>query len=757
MTRIPEGLSEALKPHLDENEPILLCASADRDGFTSFCDIVLAATPRRLCLLKGNVTREKTFRGFVDHGKKKTETTRDFASYEYSEYPLDTIENLEVINLVSGGELTATKNGASHALCAFTNARSKEIGRFVMLFNRLKNKGELTEEDYKSTEKQETCPKCGMIYPDPTHPVCPNCSKKSTTMLRILKLAMPYKWQMIAVYLLTIGGAGLSLLLPYLKGKTLYDGALTQGSAMEGKIGLVLLLVIGAMIVQLAMRVLANIINVNFSARLIYNIKTTAFRAMQKLSLSFFMDKQTGTLMTRINGDASGMHYFLVDGLSYIVSNVFVVVGATVMMLILDWKLMLLCYIPVMIIVFYLRRKFNILRKMNWRRFRRRSSLNSVISDTVKGTRVVKAFGREEAEIDRFGTINSNFRGIETAFNKQLSTLIPINSLIINAGGILVWAFGGAQILGYFGGGITYGTLMTFINCINMIYGPVQSLPDMVNWWSDCMTCAQRIFEIVDSPVDVPEPEHPVLRDTMKGDVSVRDMSFGYDINKYVLKHINFDIEAGTMVGIVGHSGAGKSTLVNLISRFYDVNDGVIEIDGVNVKDYPSDFLRKNIGIVSQEIFVFNGSVADNIAYAKPGCTRDEVVHAAKVANAHDFIQKLPDGYDTVIGQGGVDLSGGEKQRLSIARAILHDPKILILDEATANIDTQTELIIQKALSTLLRGRTSFIIAHRLSTIRNADRIMFISDQSIVESGTHEELLRAGGRYYELVQNQSAG
>ena len=756
MVRIPDDVTRILAPRLDEDEPILLCASADRDSDAGFRDILLAVTAKRLCVLTGGKVDKKSFRGFVNRAHLSAiDEPRDLSRYEYEEYPLEDVESLEVINLVSGGELTALRNGEPYALCAFTNAKSKEIGRFVMLFNRLKNKGELTEEDYKSTQKQETCPKCGMIYPDPSHPVCPNCSKKGATMMRILKLAMPYKWMMISVYLLTIAGAGLSLFLPYLNGVKLYDGALTEGSEMEGKLGLVILMILGSMVVQLAVRVSANIINVNFSARLIYNIKTTAFRAMQKLSLSFFMDKQTGTLMTRINGDASGMHYFLVDGLSYIVSNVIIVVGATIVMLILDWKLMLLCYIPVLIIVFYLRRKFTILRKMNWRRFRRRSSLNSVISDTVKGTRVVKAFGREEAEVDRFGRINGNFRNIETSFNKQLSTLIPINSLIINMGSIIVWAFGGAQILGYFGGGLTYGTLMTFIFYINMIYGPIQSLPDMVNWWSDCMTSAQRIFEIVDSPVDVAEPEHPVVRDKMKGDISVKDISFGYDINKYVLKHISFDIQAGTMVGIVGHSGAGKSTLVNLISRFYDVNDGAIEIDGVNVKDYSFHYLRGNIGIVSQDIYVFNGSVADNIAYAKPGCTFDEVVRAAKIANAHDFIQKLPDGYDTVVGQGGVDLSGGEKQRLSIARAILHDPKILILDEATASLDTETERLIQEGLESLIVGRTTIAIAHRLSTLRNADYIVVIDNGEVVEQGKHMELLASKGEYFRQVQKQT--
>lgn len=750
---LPDGLDAVLLPKLNPGEAPLLYAIADRDSQAGFRDTFLVATDCRLWLITGQPIRQKAFRGFVNRAKlPEFDTSRDFSGFTFTSVPLEEIDKLEVINLVSGGQLTKLSKDGQSALCAFTNARSKEIGRFVMLFNRLKTNGTLTEEELKENKKQEMCPKCGMIYPDPARPVCPRCSKKGATMVRILKMAAPYKWMMIAVYAMLILGVVLELVIPLLSGATLYDKALTPGNPLYGKVGLVLLLMVGCSALQLLLRVGSNLVNVNFSARLIYSIKTTVFSAMQKLSLSFFMDKQTGTLMTRINSDASEMHYFFVDGLSYIVTSVLKVVLASVFMLILDWKLTLLCYIPVLIIVFYLRRKFDVLGKLNWRRFRRRSALNSLISDSVKGTRVIKAFGREEAEIRRFDRVNTGFKNIETDFHKQISTLIPINSLVINAGGIIIWAFGGAQILG---GDLQYGILMTFINYINMIYQPISSLPDVINWWAQCMTSAQRIFEIMDTPVEVKEPEHPVIREEMKGDISLKDVSFGYDINNHVLKHITFDIPAGAMVGVVGHSGAGKSTLVNLISRFYDVNEGSIEIDGVNVKDYSFRYLRENIGIVSQDIYVFNGTVADNISYAKPGGSRDDVVRAAKIANAHDFIEKLPDGYDTIVGPGGCDLSGGEKQRLSIARAIYQNPRILILDEATASLDTETERLIQEGLESLIVGRTTIAIAHRLSTLRNADYIVVIDKGEIVEQGKHMELLAGKGEYFRQVQKQT--
>ena len=753
MASIPEGFAEAVGSKLGLTDDILIFTSADRDPRGGFKDTFFAATKSELIIAEGGQVTKKAFRGFVNKMRlKEIDNKPDFFKCEFTRIPLEQIDSLQVIGLVAGGRLTYIKDNEQVALCAFTNARSKDIGSFVMLFNKLKNKGEITPEDLKQVSSKEACPKCGMLYPDPSSPICPNCSKKSTMILRILKIAKPFRLIMAVVYILTIASAGIGLITPIISGEMLYDGALTQGSELYGQVGYVLMLLAGMYLIQLALNVVSGLLNVRFSAKLIYTIKNMVYKSMQKLSLSFFMDKQTGTLMTRINSDASGMHYFFVDGLTYIVTNAIIVIGATVIMLIKDWQLMLLCYIPVLIVIFYMRRKFKTLGKLNWRRFRRRSTLNSMISDSVKGTRVVKAFGREESEINRFARVNSNFRDTEISFNKQLFTLLPINSLIINLGSVIIWAFGGAQIIG---GVIQYGLLMTFINYIAMIYGPMSAFGDFINWWAECATSAQRIFEIMDAPVEVSEPEHPKDKEKMTGNISVKGVSFGYDPNKFVLKNISFDIKAGTMVGIVGHSGAGKSTLVNLISRFYDVNEGEITIDGENVKDYSFKYLRENIGIVSQDVYIFIGTVAENIAYAKPGCDFEEVVRAAKIANAHDFIEKLPDGYDTVIGPGGQDLSGGEKQRLSIARAILHDPKILILDEATASLDTETERQIQEGLETLIEGRTTIAIAHRLSTLRNADYIVVIDNGEIVEQGLHNDLLQNKGEYFRQVQKQT--
>ncbi len=301
-------------------------------------------------------------------------------------------------------------------------------------------------------------------------------------------------------------------------------------------------------------------------------------------------------------------------------------------------------------------------------------------------------------------------------------------------------------------GNFTFGLIMSFLHYLTMLYNPIQFMNNIVGWWSNCMSAAQRIFEIQDAVPDIQEKEDAVRRETIEGEIRAVHVTFGYEPNRPVLKNVSLHVKPGQMIGVVGRSGAGKSTLVNLISRLYDPDEGRITIDGIDVRDLSFDTLRRNIGIVSQEVFVFMGTIAENIAYAKPDCTLEEIVQAAKIANAHDFISNLPDGYDTYVGAGGYSLSGGEKQRLSIARAVLHNPRILILDEATASLDTETELEIQDALEKLMKGRTTIAIAHRLSTLRNADYLVVIEQGEVAEAGTHEELMELNGIYAGLVR-----
>jgi ATP-binding cassette subfamily B protein len=313
---------------------------------------------------------------------------------------------------------------------------------------------------------------------------------------------------------------------------------------------------------------------------------------------------------------------------------------------------------------------------------------------------------------------------------------------------------GGKMVLD---GEISLGTLLTFIAYLNMLYGPLEFMSWVSNWWARCVDAAQRVFEIIDAKPDVTEPDHPEVPEPLNGEIRINDVWFEYDPATPILKGINLTVGAGQMLGIVGKTGAGKSTLANLIARLYDVTQGSILIDGVNVKQLPLDMLRRNIGIVSQDIYLFIGTIADNIRYAQPDASIEDVIRAAKAASAHDFIMNLPDGYETRVGAGGQDLSGGEKQRLSIARTIIQNPKILILDEATAAMDTETEGNIQRALTKLQSGRTTISIAHRLSTLRDADMLAVISDGKVVESGTHAQLIAKKGEYHKLYMIQMEG
>jgi ATP-binding cassette subfamily B protein len=371
------------------------------------------------------------------------------------------------------------------------------------------------------------------------------------------------------------------------------------------------------------------------------------------------------------------------------------------------------------------------------------------VNDALAGIRVVKIFAQEERQSIKMHHENEKVFQAERNIHIRSRTVRPILAFVVSIGGLLVWWFGGEQVQN---NEMSLGMLMAFFMYLAMFYGPIQQLTGMADWIPEMMTAITRTFEVIDSPAEEYEPPNAVTLPRIEGRIELKEVSFGYVAHQPVLKGLNLTIEPGEMIGLVGHSGAGKSTLIKLLCRFYDVEQGQILIDGIDIRRISLTELRSQIGYVEQDPFLFSGTVTDNIRFGNQDASKEKIIEAAINANAHEFVMKLPDGYDTLVGERGGRLSGGERQRVAIARAILHDPRILILDEPTSALDLETEKKIQEALGRLMQGRTTFAIAHRLSTLRDADRLLVLKDGAPVELGTHEELTALQGEYYRLVK-----
>ena len=475
---------------------------------------------------------------------------------------------------------------------------------------------------------------------------------------------------------------------------------------------------------------------------------------MQNLSLAFFTNKQTGSLMGRVDNDSFDVYGFIVDVAPQFLSNVVKVIGLVVLMLSIN-PILSACMFGVVLVVIGIEFVWFRGQKRMWRgRDIARRGVNAVLSDAVGGHRVVKAFAREGQEITRFGGKNDALYDAEYNRDRRSAHFFPIQEGLYSVFTGLIYCLGVYFVLN---GKLQFGGLTLLISYFGIIWGPMYFFMYMGNDWARCMDAVSRMFEILDSEPEVKDPKDPVEvpGGELKGDIEFKNVSFEYEAGRPILKNLSFKTEAGHFTGLVGKTGAGKSTIINLISRMYDVTGGEITIDGIPVKKIAFETLRKSIGVVSQETYLFMGSIADNIRYARPDASMEEVIEAAKNAGAHDFIMKLPDAYDTVTGSGGVSLSGGEKQRISIARALIQKPSILILDEATAAMDTATERKIQNAIDRLKEGRTIIAIAHRLSTLRDADKLCVIEHGELKEQGTHDELIRKKGKYYDLYKLQS--
>ena len=567
--------------------------------------------------------------------------------------------------------------------------------------------------------------------------------------MRIARFMLPYKKQAIALASCSLMTTLLNLIPPRIQG-TLIDQVFTKHQDTP-----MFLQLMGAWLVVV---ILASVVNITrdrlvafLGGTIAADLRSATYRAIEFLQLTYFDKKQVGAISARVTSDTDRVWGFLVEGVPYFLLNGLTLVGVSAFLFWTNPFLAACILAPIPIIVGISMKFWRPMTQMFYRVGQKWARLHIHLNESLSGIRVVKAFAKEDSEFAKFTKRNQELRESGVQADRRWFTVFGAMMFFTALGTLICWTVGGKMVIDR---QLTIGEFYQINAYLALVYGPLQWFAAVNNWFSRAMAGADRIFEVIDMEKEAYKTDtglnHPIV-----GEVEFRNVRFGYDKSNPVLKNIQFTAKPGEMIGLVGKSGAGKSTTINLIARFYEPDAGEIRIDGINYKEMSLQNLRRQIGIVLQEPFLFNGTIADNIAYGKPGASLEEIMAAARAANAHNFIVQKPDGYDTMVGERGSKLSGGERQRVSIARAILHNPRILILDEATSSVDVETEKQIQEAISHLVEGRTTFAIAHRLSTLRNASRLIVLDRGEIVEIGTHEELMEKKGVFFNLVQTQS--
>ncbi len=607
--------------------------------------------------------------------------------------------------------------------------------------------------------EQNTCPSCKAVL-EADQEECPVCTKviytppSTWTLLRLWRFARPYRLQLFIGFTLMLLGTAAHMIPRYLT-KPLTDEVLIPFQRKEFVDPNLVYLYIGGLLGSAVIAWLLSwgktYILALVSERIGADLRTTTYEHLLKLSLEYFGGKRTGDLMSRIGSESDRICVYLSLHLLDFATDVLMFVMTAVALLQINTKLALVTLLPLPFIAWMIHLVRDKLRTGFEKIDRVWGEVTNVLADTIPGIRVVKAFAQETREAGRFREANKHNLAVNDRLNKVWSLFSPTVSFLTDLGILVVWAFGIWQVAHE---EITVGALVAAVAFISNFYGRIDSMSRIVSVTQKSASAAKRIFDILDHVSSVPDPQHPVKVQDVQGKIELREVGFRYG-NRAVNRGINLTIQPGEMIGLVGHSGSGKSTLVNLICRFYDVSEGAILLDGKDIRSYAVSDYRSQIGLVLQEPFLFFGTIADNIAYGKPHATREEIIAAARAAHAHEFILRLPQGYDSMVGERGQGLSGGERQRISIARALLIDPKILIMDEATSSVDSQTEKEIQKALDNLVQGRTTIAIAHRLSTLHKADRLVVLDRGQVVEVGGHDELMAKQGAYFDLYTAQA--
>ena len=672
--------------------------------------------------------------------------------------PADKVSGGRLRDFVSSGALEITTPEEGIEAVRFTRGFRAEAADMCFLLEQLarrneaKANGEASPQRLaapRSRSRDGRCPKCGRALSRWSE-TCLHCLQRGKLVARLLSYLYPYRWWAALGLSFTLALTGLRLVPTYLT-KYLIDDVIMGNNL--AKLSPLILILVAAYLGNAAIGAARSYVMQWVGSHLMYDLRTQIFDHLQLLTLSYYNRHQTGNIMARVTNDISRLQSFVAEGLQEIIVNVVTVLLIAGILFHLEWRLALLALGPIPAITigaYWFGRRIHHIYHRIWRRT---SWISAILADTIPGIRVVKSFAQEPRESRRFEGTSAELLSQEMRAVGLVSVFFPSLGFLTSLGYITVFGVGSYLCLTQ--GKPTLGDLMAFLGFIMQFYQPLQSLGEINHRLQHAATSAERVFEVLDAIPEVPEAPGAIVLPRIRGEVEFRDVRFGYEPGRYALDGVSFHVQPGEMIGLVGPSGAGKSTLAHLICRFYDVDSGEILIDGHDLRDLSLRCLREQIGVVLQEPFLFHGTVAANIAYAKPEAAPEEVIAAARAANAHDFIMSFPDGYDTIIGERGQTLSGGERQRISIARAILRDPCLLILDEATASVDTETEVQIQKALERLVQNRTTFAIAHRLSTLRKAHRLVVLEQGKLVEIGTHDELIATGGLYGRLCRLQS--
>ncbi|MBR3893669.1 MAG: ABC transporter ATP-binding protein [Clostridia bacterium] len=604
--------------------------------------------------------------------------------------------------------------------------------------------------DAAYTKLLSVCPKCGRTLSAPGVP-CIGCMKKGRLFKKLGKYLKPELPTIIVSVLLSLFTTALALTPPYLT-RLLVDDVLPNRDST-----LLLYIALGLIGVHLVRFVISGFRGYQMRVagnKIVAAIRKDVYEKAQYLPMRFYDKTSTGSVINRISGDTATLQAFMIRITQEVVVMFFKLIGIVIVMMVMNPKLTLYSLIPVPIVVIgsrIFRKKIAPFYRRIWRRS---AAVTSVLTDTIPGIRVVKSFTNEKKSADRFASCVEEWRQIDSRAGRILNAYPAIVNFLIACGSVIIWYFGGDLVIQGVDPDITAGLLVSFISYASMFYEPVNFFANFSDSTQSAMASAERIMDILDA-----EPEHDFGKGNTDADIGGRiefkNVSFSFDRSKKVLKDVNLTIEPGDVVGIVGTTGSGKSTLINLLLRYYDHYEGEILVGGVNIRDIDMQYYRSHIGYVQQEPMMFHDTIYNNIAYGDDSFSVDEIIHAADIANAHEFIVRQPDGYDSVLGERGTGLSGGERQRLSIARAMLRNPKMLVFDEATASVDSETEHLIQEAIENLISGRTTIMIAHRLSTLAKANKIVVVDNGRIIECGTPQELMELKGKYYRLVEIQS--